>query len=62
MSFANGDAHRLNSSSVTWLGPVLTTICGWSTIDGIDTGPTTTDSREVFGAVASAVFAVALNV
>ena len=28
MSLANGDAQRLNSSSVTWLGPVLTTICG----------------------------------
>ena len=62
MSFVNGDAQRLNSSSKTSFGPVLTTICGWSTIDGIDTGPTTTERLELFAADASAGFAVAFKV
>ena len=58
MLFGNGDAQRLNSSIDTWFGPVLTTICGRSTIAGIDTGPTTTDSFDV----AVPADAVGLNV
>ena len=43
--FCSGDAQRLNSSSRTWFGPVVTTICGRSTIAGTETGPTATEGR-----------------
>ena len=39
----SGDAQRLNSSSATWFGPVLTTICGRSTAAGTETGPTASE-------------------
>ena len=58
MLFCNGDAQRLNSSRVTWFGPVVTTICGRSTMAGIETGPTTTDTVDV----AAAGVAVRLSV
>ncbi len=42
----SGAAQRLRSSSLTWFGPVLTTICGRSTSAGTDTGPTETEMAE----------------
>ena len=42
--FCSGDAQRLNSSSRSSLGPVLTTNSGRSTTAGTVTGPTATNS------------------
>ena len=44
MSFWSGDAQRLNSSSCTSLALVFTTIWGRSTVAGMVTGPTATDT------------------
>jgi len=41
-----GDAHRLNSSTSTWFALVLTTIWGRSTVAGIETGPTATETAD----------------
>jgi len=46
MTFWSGAAQRLNSSIATWFGPVVRTICGRSSIAGIDTGPTATEKLD----------------
>ena len=58
MLSCNGEAQRLNSSNITWLAPVLTTICGWSTAAGTETGPTTTEVFEVDATGATVAFSV----
>ena len=58
ISSGSGDAHRLNSSMETWLGPERTTIWGLSTISGTETGPTETE----YPAAAAAGFAGGLRV